>query len=99
MRNYELVMVISPDLSEDEVSSSVERVQRFVSERGGEVLKVDRWGRRRLAYPIRRFTEGHYVIAQLRLDASAVRELDRNLEVAESVLRHLVVRTDEDEEE
>jgi len=99
MRNYELVMVISPDLSEDEVSSSVERVQRFVSERGGEVLKVDRWGRRRLAYPIRRFTEGHYVIAQLRLDASAVRELDRNLEVAESVLRHLVVRTDEDEDE
>lgn len=99
MRNYELVMVISPDLSEDEVSSSVERVQRFVSERGGEVLKVDRWGRRRLAYPIRRFTEGHYVIAQLRLDASAVRELDRNLEVAESVLRHLVIRTDEDEEE
>jgi small subunit ribosomal protein S6 len=99
MRNYELVMVISPDLSEDEVSSSVERVQRFVSERGGEVLKVDRWGRRRLAYPIRRFTEGHYVIAQLRLDASAVRELDRNLEVTESVLRHLVVRTDEDEEE
>ena len=99
MRNYELVMVISPDLSEDEVSSSVERVQRFVSERGGEVLKVDRWGRRRLAYPIRRFTEGHYVIAQLRLGASAVRELDRNLQVAESFLRHLVVRTDEDEEE
>ncbi|HXG42663.1 MAG: 30S ribosomal protein S6 [Dehalococcoidia bacterium] len=99
MRSYELMMVISPELAEEEVSATVERVQRFISERGGEVTKLDHWGRRRLAYPIKRFTEGHYVLAQFRLDGSAVRELNRSLEVSEPVLRHLVVRTDEDEEE
>ncbi len=99
MREYELVLVISPELSDEQVSATVERVQRFISERGGEVVKLDRWGRRRLAYPIQRHTEGHYVVTQFRLDGAAVRELNRSLEVSEPVLRHLVVRTDEGEEE
>jgi small subunit ribosomal protein S6 len=99
MRSYELVLVISPALAEEQVAATVERVQRFISERGGQVTKLDHWGRRRLAYPIQRFNEGHYVVTRFRLDAAAVRELDRTLEVSEPVLRHLVVRTDEDEEE
>ncbi|HZQ37927.1 MAG TPA: 30S ribosomal protein S6, partial [Dehalococcoidia bacterium] len=61
----------------------------------GEVTNVDRWGRRRLAYPIQRFTEGTYVVTELTLPAPSVAELDANLRISEDVIRHLIVRKDE----
>ena len=96
MRNYELMLVISPQLAEEEVRSTVDRVQQLIRDRGGEITEVDTWGRRRLAYPIQRFREGNYVLARFRVDPARVRELDRSLTLAEEVLRHLVVRLDEE---
>jgi len=98
MRTYELVMVIAPTLSEDQVEAVVDQVRRFVVEREGEVLKVDQWGRRRLAYPIDHHKEGIYVLAQFRLDPAYASQLNRRLDLSEEVIRHLLVRTDEDEE-
>lgn len=94
-REYELVLVISPQLAEEEVAGVVERVSQFVKDRGGSVGAIDPWGRRRLAYPIRKATEGHYILAQLQLEPEVVRELEANLHISEDVLRHLLVRTDE----
>ncbi len=92
LRDYELVTVFDPDVPDDQVPTAIERISQFVTGRGGEVVEVTPWGRRKLAYPIRRKLEGSYVVAQLRLDPTRVAELDANLRIAEDVLRHLVVR-------
>ena len=95
MREYELVLVVSPEGGEEDFPATVDRVHGLIKERGGEVKNVDRWGRRRLAYPLDRFTEGYYSITQFTLDPQDVRGLESGIEVAEDVLRHLVVRMDE----
>jgi small subunit ribosomal protein S6 len=95
MREYELVMIVSPEVEDEAVSSTVERVQGFIAENGGEVKEVTPWGRRRLAYPIERFVEGSYVIAQLSLDPQRVSALEDNLKRSDDVIRHLVVLREE----
>jgi small subunit ribosomal protein S6 len=96
LRDYELVLVINPEIPEEEVPSTIDKVSQFITGRGGEVAEVNRWGRRKLAYPIRRHLEGNYVVTQFRLDPNQVASLEVSLELTEEVIRHLVVRTDED---
>ena len=96
MRDYELVMIVSPDVDDDAVAATIDRVTGFISEQGGQVKEVNPWGRRRLAYPIERFREGTYVVAQLSLDPQKVGILENDLELAEDVIRHLVVKVEEE---
>jgi len=84
---YELVLVVSPEAGEEGFPVTVDRVHGLIKERGGEVKNVDRWGRRRLAYPVERYTEGYYSITQFTLDPQAVREIEGSLDLAEDVLR------------
>ena len=95
MRDYELVLVISPAVGDEGFPTTVERVSNFIQERGGQVKDVDQWGRRRLAYPITRFTEGFYAVAHFSLEPTELRALEGNLGLAEDVIRHLVVRQEE----
>jgi small subunit ribosomal protein S6 len=94
LRAYELMVVLSPDIADDAVSGSLDRLQQSVVAQGGEVASVDHWGRRRLAYPIKRHLEGNYVVSQIRLDPERVSDLDGGLRIAEDVIRHLIVRTE-----
>jgi len=96
LRDYELVLIISPEIPEEDVPSTIDKVSQFITGRGGEIAGVNRWGRRKLAYPIRRHLEGNYVVTQFRLDPGQVADLEASLGLAEEVIRHLVVRTDED---
>ncbi len=95
MRDYELVMIVSPEVEDDDVSATVERVQQFIAEQGGQVKEVTPWGRRRLAYAIDRHQEGSYVVAQLSLDPQRLQALEENLKLADDVIRHLVVKLEE----
>jgi small subunit ribosomal protein S6 len=88
-------MVVSPDVGDEGFPATVERVSKFIQEKGGDVKDVDQWGRRRLAYPIGRFSEGFYAVTHFSLEPNEVRSLEGNLDLAEDVLRHLVVRQDE----
>ena len=97
MRGYELVLVISPEVAEEDVPSSIEKVSQFITGRGGAVAGVNRWGRRKLAYPIQRHMEGNYVVTQFRLDPEQVASLEASLGLTEEVIRHLVVRTDDED--
>ncbi len=90
MRRYELMCVFQPDLDEKALSSMIEKIQGWVTESGGSVEKVDVWGRRRLAYPIRKKMEGQYVLFNLTLPPTATAELERNLRYQEAVMRHLI---------
>jgi small subunit ribosomal protein S6 len=90
MRKYELVCLIQPDLDDTAFNGIIERVQGWVAESGGSVDKVDIWGKRRLAYPIRKQREGNYVLFNVSLDTTATVGLEQNLRYTETVMRHML---------
>jgi small subunit ribosomal protein S6 len=90
MRKYELICIFQPDLEETAFKGALERVQGWVSESGGSVDKTEVWGRRKLAYAIRKQTDGHYVLMNVTLEPKSASELERNIRFLEPVLRHLL---------
>lgn len=92
---YELMYVVRPTVDEQSLAAVNDKVDKFITGGGGEILKREDWGKRRLAYPIAKFTEGFYSVLQFKLPSQAVRELDRTLKLTEQVLRFLITRVDE----
>ena len=91
MNEYELLYVISPRLSAEDVDAMVERVGSLITGGGGSVSMVDNWGRRRLAYPIRHHFEGTYVLTHLNMPGERTAEFERALNINEDILRHLLI--------
>ena len=91
MNEYELLYVISPRLTAEDVDGMVERVGALIEGAGGSVSMVDNWGRRRLAYPIRHHFEGTYVLTYLNIQGERAAELERALNINEDILRHLLL--------
>jgi small subunit ribosomal protein S6 len=96
-RKYELVYVISPDVSDDQVTELHGQIDAVVQRMGGQIEKTDNWGRRRLAYEIGRHKEGTYVLEVINGSGDLMKEIDRRLKVIDTVIRHLVVRVDEEQ--
>lgn len=98
MRIYELVFIVKPDLPEEETRAAVEQVRAALTEGGAAIDKVDEWGKRRLAYPVRGFADGHYVFMQYSAEdkSSLPREIERRLRVSDAVIKFMTVRIDED---
>ena len=94
MRNYELMVILDPNLEERTVAPSLDTYLNLVRQDGGSVEKVDVWGRRRFAYEIKKQTEGIYAVVALTAEPATVKELDRQLGLNESVLRTKVLRTE-----
>jgi small subunit ribosomal protein S6 len=94
MREYELMVILDPDLEERTVAPSLEQFLNVVRQDGGTVEKVDLWGRRRLAHEIEKKSEGIYAVIDMQAPPDAVKELDRQLNLNEAVLRTKVVRKD-----
>ena len=90
MRKYELICIFQPDLDENAFKVALERVQSWVTEAGGSVDKTENWGRRKLAYAIRKQTDGQYVLMNITLDPKSTGELERNIRFLEPVLRHML---------
>ncbi|HOU32377.1 MAG TPA: 30S ribosomal protein S6 [Synergistaceae bacterium] len=93
MRPYEMMVLFHPDVEDHKVLA--EEIGEVVKGVGGEVSKIDHWGKRRLAYPVDKKQEGYYTLYQLTLDPGQVKELDRLLHIRTNVMRHMVVRKDE----
>ena len=93
-RDYELGIILNPEVSEEQARAILERVDSIVTNHDGEVMRVNQWGRRRLAYPIEHHRDGLYVFIDMILTPETVFELDRTLKVSEEVLRHLIKRRD-----
>ncbi len=91
-RKYELVMIVSPEASEEEVTAAQERVDSLVQDSGGEMTHHEAWGLRRLAYPIRKFQEGSYLLSRFNANPATALEVERSLNVDQGVIRHLVVK-------
>lgn len=92
MRDYELMVVINPELDDEGMSTIMDKLKGLITERGGSITDVEQWGRRRLAYPIKRFLEGNYVLTHFKMDPNLTNEVDAGLRLSEAVLRHLIVR-------
>ena len=94
MRRYELMVILDPDLEERVVAPSLDQFLGVVRQGGGTVEKVDVWGRRRLSYEIAKKVEGIYAVVDLTADPDTVKELDRQLNLNEAVLRTKLIRPD-----
>jgi small subunit ribosomal protein S6 len=94
MRRYEMMIILDPSLEERTVQPSLDQFLKVVTTAGGSVDKVDVWGKRRLSYEIDKKTEGIYTVVDLTADPDAVKELDRQLNLNEAVLRTKILRPD-----
>ena len=96
-RLYDLIFICRPTTPEEEINKLVAVLEQAASERGGKVEKVEKWGTRKLAYPVRKHREGYYVYLVLRsTQGEMIKELERRLKVSDPVIKHLTVRLDEE---
>ena len=95
MHDYELVAIISPEIDEEGLSKIIDKVTQAINSRGGVVEEIKKWGRRKLAYPIRKFMEADYVLARFKVKPKAVKELEAEIGASGDILRYLVVRMDD----
>ena len=92
-----MAMILSPEATEAEAAQTVQRISDIISEGGGSISHQENWGIRRLAYPIQRFIEGNYFIMRCQMEAQAAAELDKTLNAAQDVMRHLIFRLEKSE--
>src|SRR3990170_6604530 len=95
-RQYELVYILPPDTTEQAVAELHAQVEAVVSKMNGEIEKTDNWGRRRLAYEIAHQKEGVYVLDVINGSGELMKEIDRRLRVMDQVIRHMIVRVDQE---
>ena len=93
LRDYELVVIVSPEV-DGAVDGVTGNVSRFITDNGGAVSAVEPWGKRKLAYPIKHFMEGSYVLTRFKLQPKLSKQLEASLEISEEVLRHLLVKVE-----
>ena len=96
MRNYEIIFIVRPDVAEEDADKLIAQMEGVVAGAGGKVEKVEKMGRRRLAYRIQRQREGIYVLFKLQGSGDTVKEFERRLKVTDTVIKYLSVRIDED---
>ena len=94
-RDYEIGFIINPEAAEDEVKKVIDSVVDIVKKAGGSIENVDEWGRRKLAYPIRRHHEGIYIFITVAAPGSAIFDIERRLKLSEKVMRFVTLRLDE----
>lgn len=94
LRDYELLVIISPQLADEELAARIEKLNLMITERGGAISSTEPWGKKKLAYPIEHFNEGSYVLIKFRFEPSHCKQLEADLGISEEILRHLLIRLD-----
>ena len=95
MREYEAIYIVKPNYDEEQYVQFMEKYTALIQNNGGEIIKVEPWGKRRLAYEIDKLREGYYVLVRLTAEAEVPAELERNFKIADEIMRYLVVRVGE----
>jgi len=91
MHNYELVIIIHPDLDDEAIEQSLDRIKGWITAGDGSIDKVDKWGKRRLSYQIQKQNEGIYYLLDVSMLPTSIAELERNLTILEPVMRYMIV--------
>jgi small subunit ribosomal protein S6 len=92
MREYEVLYIVNPELEDDRVKEVVEKFSGIVTRNGGEIFKIEEWGKQKLAYEVRRFSKGNFVLMDFVGAAGLATEVERNLRIDENILRYLTVK-------
>jgi len=92
MHDYELLAMINPEVDEEGMSKIVDKMTQSINSRGGAVAEIKNWGKRRLAYPVKKFMEADYILARFKLMPKSVKELEREIGALGDILRYLVVK-------
>ena len=95
MRDYELVIIITPEFEEAATADIVDKVKSWITENGGSIESLEEWGRQKFAYMIRNHKEGQYFLFNLKMEPSAIATLERNFNLQEPILRFLIVSRDD----
>jgi small subunit ribosomal protein S6 len=95
MKKYETIYIIRPDLQEEAIKATIQKFADLIVEQGGQVDKVDEWGKRKMAYSIKDFREGYYVLMNFSANANAPQELERVYKITDDIIRYLIIREDE----
>jgi len=96
MRNYEIMFIVNPNVVEDEIDKINSQVEGIITTGGGTVVKIEKMGKRRLAYPVEKFRDGSYVLFTITAKGDVIKETERRLRVMDAVIKYLTVRMDED---
>ena len=91
MHNYELVIIIHPDLDDEAIEQSLDRIKGWITHGDGNIDKIDKWGKRRLSYQIQKQNEGIYYLLDVSMLPTSIAELERNLTILEPVMRYMIV--------
>lgn len=91
MHQYELVIIIHPDLDDEAINQTLDKIKEWISKSGGSIDSVDNWGKKHLAYEIQKQNEGIYYLLNISAPGESISDLERNLKILESVMRHMVV--------
>ena len=92
LNDYELVFIVSPEIVDEALESKIDGVSQFITGRDGVISDVERWGKKKLAYPLGRFLEGNYVLTRFKISPARCKELEANLKISEEILRHLLIK-------
>ena len=95
MRKYETIFILDPDLEEEQALSTVEKVKGIITQANGEILKVEDWGKRKLAYDVKKKSKGHYILIHFLGTPALLSELERNFRVMDAVIKFQSVRLEE----
>lgn len=93
-RSYESVVILNAALEDEQIEATISRLQEFITTHGGEIFDIDKWGRKRLAYPIQKAKSGYYVIFRFNAPTNLISILERNFRLDENVIRYLTVTLD-----
>jgi small subunit ribosomal protein S6 len=92
--DYELVFIVHPEVPDDGLDPVINNIIQFITGKGGTIVENNRWGRKKLSYPIKHLMEGNYVLIKFKLDPSANKELETNLKISEKIIRYLLIKID-----
>jgi len=92
LNDYELVFIVSPEIVDEALESKIDGVSQFITGRDGVISDVERWGKKKLAYPLVHFLEGNYVLTRFKINPARCKELEANLKISEEILRHLLIK-------
>jgi small subunit ribosomal protein S6 len=96
MRGYEVILIVKPDLEAEATAAVVEKFTKLIADQGGQVTEVEQWGKKRMAYEVRKYREGYYVLMRFKGDAAVAQELERVLKITDEVIRYLITRLEEE---
>ena len=92
LEDYELVFILSPEVAEESLDGRIDSISQFITGKNGIIDEVERWGKKKLAYPIKHCLEGNYILTRFKISPARCKELEANLKISEEILRHLLIR-------